>query len=71
MSHLFGQKIAYCNNLFGINLVIAISSYSLHAMGGKDKTFDQITDVPNSFVLADSLEFPIGKKLPFWLIGFL
>ena len=40
-------------------------------MGGKDKTFDQITDVPNSFVLADSLEFPIGKKLPFWRIGFL
>lgn len=40
-------------------------------VGGKDKTFDQIADIPNSFVLADSLEFPIGKKLPLWLIGFL
>ena len=33
--------------------------------------FDQIADIPNSLVLADSLEFPIGKKLPLWLIGFL
>ena len=40
-------------------------------VGGKDKTFDQIADIPNSYVLADSLEFPIGKKLPLWLIGFL
>lgn len=40
-------------------------------VGGKDKTFDQIADIPNSFVLADSMEFPVGKKLPLWLMGFL
>ena len=40
-------------------------------VGGKDKTFDQIADIPNSYILADSMEFPVGKKLPVWLVGFL
>lgn len=40
-------------------------------VGGKDKSFEQIAGIPNSYVLADSMEFPIGKKLPLWLVGFL
>jgi hypothetical protein len=40
-------------------------------VGGKDKTFDQIADIPHSYILADSMEFPIGKKLPLWLVGLL
>lgn len=40
-------------------------------VGGKDKSFEQIANIPNSYVLADSMEFPIGKKLPLWLVGFL
>ena len=40
-------------------------------VGGKDKSFDQIADIPDSYILADSMEFPIGKKLPLWLAGFL
>ena len=38
-------------------------------VGGKDKTFDQIANLPDSYILADSMEFPIGKKLPLWLVG--
>ena len=40
-------------------------------VGGKDKTFDQIADIPDSYILADGMEFPIGKKLPIWLVGLL
>ena len=40
-------------------------------VGGHDKTFDQIADIPNSYVLADMMEYPIGKKLPLWLVGML
>ena len=40
-------------------------------VGGDRKTFDQIADIPNSYILADEMEFPIGKKIPLWLIGFL
>lgn len=40
-------------------------------VGGEDKSFDQIANISDSYVLADSLEFPIGKKLPLWIVGLL
>lgn len=38
-------------------------------VGGHDKSFAQIADIPNSYILADNIDYPIGKKLPIWLIG--
>ena len=38
-------------------------------VGGADKTFKQIADLPNSFVLADNIEYATGKKLPLWIVG--
>ncbi len=38
-------------------------------VGGETKTFDQIADLPNSYVLADDIESPKGNKLPLWMIG--
>lgn len=40
-------------------------------VGGKSKAFTQIAGVDNSFVLADDIETPFGRKLPLWIIGFL
>ena len=40
-------------------------------VGGKEKSFQQIANVANSYILADNLDFPIGKKLPIWLIGLI
>jgi hypothetical protein len=40
-------------------------------VGGKNKSFDQIKDVPNSFVAADDIEVGLGNKIPLWLFGFL
>lgn len=40
-------------------------------VGGEDKDFSQIANVPNSYVLADNLETAIGHKLPIWVVGFL
>ena len=40
-------------------------------VGGQDKSFDQIADIPDSYILADSMEFPVGKKLPLWIVGLL
>ena len=39
-------------------------------VGGRDKDFTQIANIPNSYILADEIEVPVGKKLPLWLIGF-
>lgn len=38
-------------------------------VGGADKTFRQIADLPQSYILADQLEYATGHKLPIWLVG--
>ena len=40
-------------------------------VGGKGKTFKQIADVPNSYVVNDDTEVGFGNKIPLWLFGFL
>jgi hypothetical protein len=39
-------------------------------IGGPDKSFNQIADVPDSYVFADFTDIPVGKKLPLFLLGF-
>ncbi len=40
-------------------------------IGGKNKSFNQIKDIENAFVLADDIEVGFGNKIPLWLFGFL
>ena len=43
----------------------------LFEVGGTGKTFRQIKDLPDSFVVNDGIEVGIGNKIPLWLFGFL
>ena len=40
-------------------------------IGGKNKNYDQIKDIENSFLSLDDMEMGFGKKIPLWLFGFL
>ena len=40
-------------------------------IGGKNKSFKQIKDLPDSYVVADDIEIGSGSKIPLWLFGFL
>ena len=40
-------------------------------VGGEGKTYNQIADVPDSYILADGIETPYRCKLPIWVVGFL
>ncbi len=40
-------------------------------IGGKNKSFNQIKDIKNSFVVADDIEIGFKNKIPLWLFGFL
>jgi len=40
-------------------------------IGGKNKSFDQIKDIENSFVAADDIEVGWGNKIPLWLFGLM
>jgi len=43
----------------------------LFEIGGRGKGFDQIKDLPNSYVVNDDVEVGVGNKIPLWLFGFL
>ena len=43
----------------------------LFEVGGAGKGFDQIKDLPKSYVAYDDVEIGSGNKIPLWLFGFL
>ena len=43
----------------------------LFEVGGQGKSFDQIKDIPDSYVANDDVEVGIDNKIPLWLFGFL
>lgn len=40
-------------------------------VGGKNKKRTQIKDVPESYILADNIEYGTERRIPIWLLGFL
>lgn len=42
----------------------------LFEVGGKNKSFDQIADVNDSFLAIDDTEIGYGNRIPLWLFGF-
>jgi mRNA-degrading endonuclease HigB of HigAB toxin-antitoxin module len=40
-------------------------------IGGKGKKYNQIKDIPNSFIVSDDIEIGSGNKIPLYLFGFL
>ena len=43
----------------------------LFEVGGKGKKFDQIKDVPDSYLAVDDTEIGHGNRIPLWMFGFL
>jgi len=40
-------------------------------VGGKNKGYEQIADLPNAYLALDNLEYGFGNKIPLWLFGML
>lgn len=43
----------------------------LFEIGGRTKTFEQIKDIPNSYLAVDSIEIGHHNRIPLWLFGLL
>lgn len=85
LAYVFGDRanIGSARETFFVNQVSAVSDIFLakhgdfiadkytFEVGGKTKTFDQIKDIPNSFVVADNIEIGHKNKIPLWLFGML
>ncbi len=40
-------------------------------IGGKSKKKKQIKNIPDSYIVADDIEFGVDNKIPLWLFGFM
>lgn len=40
-------------------------------VGGKTKTFNQIKEIPDSYLAIDDVEYGTGQRIPLWMFGFL
>lgn len=50
---------------------LRVENRYIFEIGGANKGFSQIKDVPDSFVVSDDIEVGFGNKIPLWLFGFL
>ena len=48
-----------------------VNGRSLFAVGGRRKSFEQIRDVPDSFLAVDGIETGHGSRIPLWMFGLL
>lgn len=48
-----------------------IDEQFLFEIGGRNKTFKQISGIENAFVASDNIEHGADKQIPLWLFGFL
>ena len=85
LSYVYGDNanIGNARETFFVNQLNAVANVILakegdfivdkytFEVGGKRKTFDQIKDISNSFVVADDLEIGHKNKIPLWLFGML
>lgn len=85
LSYLFGENTntGSARETFFVNQLNAVSNVTLapkgdfmvdeytFEVGGKNKTFEQIKDIPNNFAVADDIEIGHKNKIPLWLFGML
>ena len=48
-----------------------INGLYVFEVGGSNKKFSQIADIPNSYLAIDDIEIGFANKIPLWLFGFL
>lgn len=67
----FSNQLKYAHSLtFNGKGDFLVDDLFTFEVGGKGKNFDQIKDIPNSFLAIDETEIGHGNRIPLWLFGF-
>lgn len=68
----FVSQVRYLSSLYYVNRgdFLVDEKYTIE-IGGKKKDYNQIKNIPNSYIVADDIEIGFGNKIPLWLFGFL
>lgn len=56
---------------FGEHGDFMIDSKYVFKVGGKNKKFDQIKGIDNSYLAIDDIETGMGNKIPLWMFGLM
>ncbi len=68
----FSSATSFKHSLYYVNRgdFLVDEKYTVE-IGGKNKGFEQIKNIPNSYLVADDIEIGFKNKIPLWLFGFL
>lgn len=68
----FASQVSVKSSLYYVDRgdFLVAQKYTVE-IGGKNKSFEQIKDIENSFIAADEIEMGFKNKIPLWLFGFL
>ena len=68
----FASQISIDSSIYYVNRGdFLVDEKFTFEIGGKNKSFDQIKDIENSYVVSDGIEIGYKNRLPLWLFGFL
>jgi len=68
----FANQLSVKNRLnIAKNGDFLVDGMHIFEIGGRDKGFKQIKDIPHSYVVADDIKVGKGNKIPLYLFGFL
>ncbi|MDR0618707.1 MAG: AAA family ATPase [Bacteroidales bacterium] len=72
------RETFFCNQINNVSQVLMpkqgdflVDNQFLFEVGGKNKTFEQIKDTPNSFLCVDDTEIGRKNRIPLWMFGLL
>jgi hypothetical protein len=68
----FASMLSFASSIYYVDRgdFLADEKY-VFEVGGANKSYNQIKDLPNSYVAADGIEVGFDNKIPLWLFGFL
>jgi predicted AAA+ superfamily ATPase len=67
----YNQTSAVSSVVLPKNCDFFVGGKYLFEVGGKSKTFEQIKDLPDSYLAIDDVEFGHKNRIPLWLFGLL
>ena len=68
----FASMIVSCHDIaYSKTGDLRVDNRYIFEVGGANKGFSQIKDIPDSFVVADDIITGYGNKIPLWMFGFL
>ena len=68
----FCNQVAYCHKVdYSRPADFRVDGCYAFEVGGLSKDGKQIAHQEDAYLVCDNIEYPIGNKLPLWLVGFL